>query len=316
MAPTRWPLVVGLLLGVVPAASAQVIVGPPPGIGFRYHGHRFSVAGFFPTGPAVPVYYPFYPPYYPPPAYGVIERHIVIQPTVVVAPPRLIPVPVPVPAPDLSGIDLDVEPPAKLFGNDPPPNVARRVELPVMPAPKKAEPPPKKPEPADDLAVPRAVPTEEAKRLIELGVREFRRRQYGTALLRFRQASAADPMNSRAYFLTAQAQLAFGQFKEAVRAIEEGLRFRPDWPTADFRPRAELYPQNENAWNEHRQRLAEAQQQRPKDADYLFLKAYLAWFDGQRPEAARWFRAARAWTTEPRWIDLFLKHAPAAVAAE
>jgi len=45
------------------------------------------------------------------------------------------------------------------------------------------------------------------------------------------------------------------------------------------------------------------------------LRAYVAWFDGRRAQAVEWFHAARPLAPDPRWIDLFLKHAPAPVLA-
>src|SRR5205823_3232280 len=118
---------------------------------------------------------------------------------------------------DLSGIDLDVESPDRLFppGTAPAarPEVARparpKDEAPNKPPvkPEPAAPPPMKP-PAEDLLQPRAGAAEEAGRLVELGIRAFRDQEYGVAAWRFRQASEVHPANARAFFLLGQAYLA------------------------------------------------------------------------------------------------------------
>ena len=190
------------------------------------------------------------------------------------------------------------------------------VKLPPEPAIKPVPPPePKKKAPVDDLLEPRPGAAEEARRLADLGLRAFRAGEYGLGLWRFRQASAVDPNYARAFFLLAQANLALGQFREAVLAIHDGLRLQPNWPAQDFRPRVDLYGDNLQDWLEHRRQLDDAVNRLPQDPALLFLRGYVAWFDGQRPLAVEWFQKARAATPAPRWselrwIDLFLKHVP------
>jgi hypothetical protein len=280
-----------------------------PGVGFQYSGGRLRIAGFVPLFPVVG------PPsstiVIGPPA-TVVERRVTVRP---VAPPVEY---------DLSGIDLDVESPDRLY----PPGTAplRPVRPEPVPDRKKPEPPVKQPPPPapapapnktpeDELFTPRAGAADEARRLTELGLRAFRAGEYGLALWRFRQASGVDPSNARAFFLMAQAFIAVGQYREAMPVLQDGLRLQPDWPTADFRPRAELYKDNPADWLEHRRRLEEAVQREPTEFAYLFLRAYVAWFDGQRPQATEWFLRARARTADPTWVDLFLKHAPVPVVA-
>jgi hypothetical protein len=293
--------------------------------GVQYNGGRVKVVGYVvgPAGMLMPA-----PGYVVP--YTIVERRIIVQPFVPSLPPRAA-----VPEYDLSGIDLDVESPDRLYppGAAPkakPPQLARppeaRLDMPkkldepakpaVKPEPPPPPPPPAKP-PIDDLLQPRAGAVEESQRLVDLGTRAFRAQQYGVAALRYRQATEMNPTNSRAFFLLGQAYVALGQLRDAVRSIQDGLRLRPDWPIRDFRPRTELYAEALEDWAEHRRRVDDAVKQQPQDSGYLFLRAYVAWFHGQRREAVEWFQQARPLAADPRWVDLFLVHVPgAAVAAQ
>src|ERR1043166_8520826 len=165
-----------LLFALVPALRAQVYL-PQGGIGVQYNGGRLKVSGYYSSGLVVPVspggvvlgppgylVSPYGAPYGVP--YGVMERRVIVQQF---APPpvqRYVP---PEP-PDVSGIDLDIESPDKLY----PPGsalakkpVARpaepKIEQPKKPAEELVKPPVVKPEPpappmkppADDLLTPR-----------------------------------------------------------------------------------------------------------------------------------------------------------------
>lgn len=154
---------------------------------------------------------------------------------------------------------------------------------------------------------PRDVPAEEAKRLLALGERAFRNEEYGLAELRFTQAYEIDRTLARAYFLAAQADIALGKYRTAVKLLQEGLRREPNWPNRDFRPRKELYAGHDADWKDHVARLARVHKDRPEDGDFLFLLGYLDWFDGRRADARDWFRLARMRMPEPFWADLFLK---------
>jgi Flp pilus assembly protein TadD len=160
------------------------------------------------------------------------------------------------------------------------------------------------------LLQPRAGAGPESRRLVDLGVLAFKAQQYGLAAWRFQQASVIDPTNARSFFLLAQAYVGVGQFRDAVWAVQEGLRLQPDWPVRDFRPRRDLYGIGKADWLEHVRRVDDAVTRQPDDSAYLFLRAYVAWFDGRRPQAAEWFHQARALVADPRWIDLFLLQAP------
>lgn len=291
---TRIRLLLAVLLGaaLVSEASAQIIVPTP--LGFQ----QFA-PGYFPS-------YGY--PYYPAPIYGVVERRVsvqVIAPTVVVRTRR--------PSYDLSGIDLDVESPDKIWGKKSelvkapgaaPKEIAKAAPVEEKKAPVIAANPGKPPAPPPPKLVP------EGQRMVDLGIAAFQEGDYNIAILRFRQAAATDPPGPRAVFLQAQAAIAVGKFHEAVELIQQELTRQPTWPTSAFRPKAELYG-NQEAWNAQRERLLAAQKLQPKNADFPFLLGYLSWFDGKRDVALDHFQQSRALMADPRWSDLFLKGAAA-----
>jgi tetratricopeptide (TPR) repeat protein len=287
MTRTRCTLAFLIALAVSAEAPAQFIIGVPSGIDFRYRSGGLRVRGFIPIGG----YYP-YPLYYPPPpVVGIVEQRVTVH---VMPPPTVI---VRSAAPDLSGIDLDVEPASKIWGEKPglakrpteKIGEAARIEL----APEKAKP---KPEP---------VP--EGRRLTELGIEAFQVGEYNVARRRFQQVADEAPMAARPLFLEAQALIAMGKYREAVEIIEQGLKRMPDWPTSGYRPKRELYDKDEGTWTSHRKQLEQAQRLHPKNADYAFLLGYLAWFDGERDPAVEHFRAARSLAPDAPWSELFLK---------
>ena len=94
---------------------------------------------------------------------------------------------------------------------------------------------------------------------------------------------------------------------EAVQLLHEGLLHLPKWPDSGYRPKVELYGNQDDVWKQHRDRLEGAQREQPKNADLLFLLGYLAWFDGERVTAVGYFQQSRALAAETRWADLFLK---------
>jgi hypothetical protein len=285
---TRIRLLIAILLGAMLAceASAQFI-GPPPPFGFMQ---------------VVPGYFPYYGNPYSP-VYGVVERRVsvqVIAPTVVVRSRR--------PSYDLSGIDLDVDSPDKIWGKKSelvkaPGAGAKEIAKPMPPEEKKAPViAPGKPPPAPPPV--KVIP--EGEQLIDMGIAAFQDGEYNIAILRFRQAAATEPPGPRAGFLQAQATIAVGKFHEAVELLKKELARDPNWPMSGFRPQAELYG-NADAWNIQRERLLAAQKMQRQDADFPFLLGYLSWFDGERDVALDHFQQSRALMADPRWSDLFLK---------
>jgi hypothetical protein len=288
MTRTRCTLAFLIALAVGAEAPAQFIIGVPSGIDFRYRSGGLRVRGFIPIGG----YYP-YPLYYGnyPPIMGVYEQRVTVH---VMRPPT---VNVRSAAPDLSGIDLDVEPASKIWGEKP--ALAKRPAEKIGEA-ARIEFAPEKPNPKPE-------PVPEGQRLTELGVEAFHAGEYNLALRRFRQVAEDAPLGARSLFLEGQALIAMGKYRDAVEIIEQGLKRMPDWPTSGFRPKRELYDKDEATWTAHRKQLAQAQRLHPKNADYMFLLGYIDWFDGEREAAIEQFRAARALAPDAQWSDLFLK---------
>jgi hypothetical protein len=339
----------GVLLGATLTceASAQFIapvIGIPAiaqsGIDFHLGGKHLRIDGFIPTGipygvivpvtptpfgfkQVAPAFLPFYygNPYYTP-LYGAIDQRVTVQvitPTVLVRPRR--------PSYDLSGIDLDVETPDKLWGSksavakEGAPKKGELVKAPVPPPKEiaKVAPPeekkapviaanPAKPPPAPPP--PKLAMVPQGQRLVGLGTAAFKDGDYNIAILRFRQAALSDPPAPRAVFLQAQAAIAIGKYHDAAELIQQELARQPNWPTSAFRPKADLYG-NPEAWNVQRERLLAAQKLQPKNADFPFLLGYLSWFDGERDVALDHFQQSRTLMPDPRWSDVFLKGAAA-----
>jgi hypothetical protein len=317
---SRWLTGIVALCGLAGEATAQFRVLPPaPPVARRdtfVHPRRgrVVVSGFFGDGFFGP------PVVYAPPGftYSVIEPRFSVQ---VYAPPPFVPPRFLGPPLDLSGVDLDVEAP----------RWARDAELPRRGVPAVVEPPrqpdrvakiepPKKenippaPPPVVAPAKPKLLqPAPEAKlvlgslQLSALGVAAFKDEDYGLAAQRFQQALDADAAAARPHFLLGQAYLALGKFREAVQIIGVGLAKDPTWPRSDFRPRVELY-MNEADWNRHLALLEQVQAGQPQNAGYLFLLAYVRWFDDDRATATRLFREVRPLVGDPGLVDLFLKN--------
>jgi Tetratricopeptide repeat len=318
-----------LVLAFSPEIFAQIYVAPAPilvpGPPLVFVPGGVTIIPRRPPGILIPVG----------PSFGTVTGQVVVR---VIGPaprPRTQEV-------DLSGVDLDVVGPEALQPGFKP-NVAKipqqpankklleRIELakqPEMPAkpqvmkepPKKELPPPAKiappPPPAKpaNLLEPRAEPLEESRRLTELGLIAFSGREYGLALRRFQQAAEAEQGQPRPYFLLAQTYLALGQYREAVAAIEKGMRRQPNWPLSGFQPRVDLYKGIEDDWFTHQKQLAEVVTLRPDRAVYLFLAAYQLWFDGQRDQAADLFAHAKILAPDNVFINEFLKVVPKVTA--
>ncbi len=317
----------------LPAAPAYSIRGP--GLAFQYTGRRLQVAGFV-GEPVITAYYNPYNPFGPPPILpvafgypGAMDTRIIVH---YVTPPVYV-------TPrlylggnrvddEIAGVDLDLVPAKKVqlarVGEPAPreakvnPQVAEAPRKPLRPEnPPRAripwpDPPRQKPK-APDLP-PQLDPAGEYARLVDLGAQAFQNQEYGLAALRFRQATEVDPALARAHFLLAQANLAIGKYLEAVQAIEAGVRRNPNWPRMAFQPRADLYKGQEADFDRHVKRLHQVLDKNAAKADFLFLAAYVAWFDGRKAEAVPLLQQARPLVVDTAAIDAFLRAAPGLVA--
>lgn len=345
MQKARWLSLLWLLLGGALESRAQGLLCPP-GVGFshftvrhhlglaplRYSSSRslFLWGTYGPAGVA---------PY---PVYGLPINRVTLfyyaaPPPVVVAPPRredldeedplLLP-PLPrqpaVPFPGLPGAVFPGAP-ASVFRPLRPEDRARAL-LPALPdppppreppapkrplAPRGSQPrlPPAEPPPLPRPPGPEADPKAENARLTALGKDAFAAREYGRAARRFRQASEVYPEESLAHFLLAQAEFSLGRYAEAVAAIRDGMRWRPDWPRVPFRA-VGPYGANAADFRGHLRDLEAALARYPNDAVLLFLLAYQMWFDGRQDEARPLFQRAAALGMDRQTIDRFLRARP------
>ncbi|HEV3262703.1 MAG TPA: hypothetical protein VG013_38060 [Gemmataceae bacterium] len=192
----------------------------------------------------------------------------------------------------------------------------KRAQEPMLPAP--AEPVPGKPAAPGKLPpapAPAELPKDPFARQIALAKQAFAARLYGLAERRFREAVRMDPDEALPHFLLAQAEFALGKYQQAVDAIHAGMRLRPDWPDADFRP-AELYAANADDFDEQRKRLEDALTENPRDPVLLFLLGYELWFDGRQKDALRYFQRAAAVAPDKTFINHFLKGKPKAAVVK
>lgn len=129
--------------------------------------------------------------------------------------------------------------------------------------------------------------------------------EYGRAADRFRAAAPTDPL---AYFLLAQAHTARGEYTEAVAAIRDGMRKRPDWPRSRFNI-AEVYGDRRQPLADHLTALRAAATARAVDPAARFLYGYHLWFAGERAAAAKVFRALSPLVRDNAAIERFLQEA-------
>ncbi len=349
---TRIRCVIAMLIAGVLSAEASAQFFPPPvvgmpvvlpnGIDFHYKRGGLRINGFIPTGgaaaavlPVIPgavgpgaffpaTYYPYAYPYfpygYPFPAMGAVDQRI----TVTVTQPALLIQGRTGLAPymedyDLSGIDLDVESAAKIWGKraavlgkaEANPQAKPELARVVPPAEKKLRVAAEVANMPQPPIVRKPAPALDGAQLVDSGSKAFRAGEFALALRNFRDAAELTPNLARAWFLQAHTTIAMGRLSDAVVQIEAGLKRNPHFHLNGFRPKTELYADQIPLWAEHLDMVKKAHRQNPKNADALFLLGYLAWYDGDREAAVGFFEQARPLVAETRFVDLFLK-SPAA----
>lgn len=152
---------------------------------------------------------------------------------------------------------------------------------------------------------PEAHPEDRSRREVEAGKAAFLAARPGEAAEHFRRAIQAVPHRAEAYFLLAQAEVARGRYRDAVKALDDGLRQRPDWPAANFRP-VELYGKQVADFVHDLSQLERAVQRSPDEPGLRFLLGYQWWFTGRRAEARSQFQRAAELAVDPKPIRLFL----------
>ncbi|GIW80843.1 MAG: hypothetical protein KatS3mg105_2650 [Gemmatales bacterium] len=289
-----------------------------PGYGYRA---GFTVTGrnfVFSVGRsyyAAPIYVPYYRSvtvvYSPPPI--VVTPPIIIN-QIVEAPPADVPID------DNGDRFIRIEPkrgkpeealrplPGEKAGDFRPlrPEERERAKDEIPPGPQ--NPMPRKAEPEIPLE-PADNPRDEHARLIALGKQAFRQRQYGLAERRFERATQVLPRQAMGWFLLAEARFARSQYREALAAIETGMKLRAEWPLVAFQPR-QYYGDNANDFEQYLRKLRGLIESRPNDPVLLFLYAYELWFDGRKQEARRFFQQAEKLADEKTYIQRFLRALP------
>lgn len=174
--------------------------------------------------------------------------------------------------------------------------------------PKPQPAPPAAPEPMPPLPIERVDtnPLVEQARQLALGKEAFSQRAFGLAAQHFRQATFAAPQDPQGFFALAEALAALGKYRDAVRAIHDGMRLRPDWPTQPFQP-VEYFQGIPADYAEMLRTLEELLTSRRDDAVLLFLYAYHLWFDGRKDEARVLFLRAAAVVPDRSDCDRFLQ---------
>lgn len=144
-----------------------------------------------------------------------------------------------------------------------------------------------------------------ARQEVEKGKQALAQAAPGRAAEHFRRATQLEPERAEAHLLLGQAEMSRGRYRDAVLALREGLRLKPDWPAADFRP-IQLYGAHAADFRLDLEQLERAVQRNPDDPGLRFLLGYQWWFSGRRAEARIEFRRAAEQAVDADVIRRFL----------
>jgi tetratricopeptide (TPR) repeat protein len=136
-----------------------------------------------------------------------------------------------------------------------------------------------------------------AGRFITFGDAQFAKRNFVEANNRYRTAARTAPQLADAWFRQGLALAAMGRFPQAADAIKHGLRIDPDWPNSDFTLDTlfEKTKPDQKAKESVLDALVAAANDKPHDADVLFMTGVFFHFDGQAKRAKTYFDRARQW---------------------
>jgi predicted Zn-dependent protease len=148
-------------------------------------------------------------------------------------------------------------------------------------------------------------PRVEYERMLTEARRAFANGEYGRAAESLRRATALDGERADGQLLYGQAAIALGKLADAAAAIHAGVRRDPNWPAKGL-PLREVYGARKADFDHHRRLADEVAAAFPGDAAFQFVRAYIAWFDGDREAARRIFSEIRAHVSDPAVIDRFL----------
>ena len=131
-----------------------------------------------------------------------------------------------------------------------------------------------------------------AGKFIQYGDALFVKQKYNSALERYREATTIAPDLAEPYFRQVFALMGLGQYESARKALERGLRIRPNWPDANFELATLYGPKGHLAKTSHRETLASAIEQNPQSADLLLLMGVMLYCDGDRDQSQLFFDRA------------------------
>jgi tetratricopeptide (TPR) repeat protein len=170
-------------------------------------------------------------------------------------------------------------------------------------------------DPAEPAGQPNAThPEQKAKagRFLAFGDTNFASQKYLAALERYKTAAQMAPDMGEPYFRQGHAQVALGQFANAIKAFRRGLRLEGDWAASPFRL-DQLYRGDKATKTRHLENLATTVEANPFSADLMALLGLELYFDGQQDRAMPFLeRASQLGGNEDRLLDDFLpRPAPA-----
>ena len=151
-----------------------------------------------------------------------------------------------------------------------------------------------------------------AGKFLQSGDVQFAKQKFHQALERYREGSLAAPDLAECFFRQAFAQVAMGQYEAAAKAIQRGLRLKPDWADGQF-SLVSLYGAEQHLIKfSHREVLAQAIEQNPQDANLHLLMGAMLYFDGEQQRSRLFFeQAAQLGANDAHLLDGFLAPAPA-----
>lgn len=150
-----------------------------------------------------------------------------------------------------------------------------------------------------------------AGKFIQYGDAQFVKQKYNSALERYRDAASAAPDLAEVYFRQAFALVGSNQYESAKKALDRGLRTRPNWPDTNFDLSTLYGPKGHLAKTSHREALASAIEQNPQSADLLVLMGVMLYCDGERERSRLFFdRAIDLGANENHLFDRFIAPRP------
>ena len=138
------------------------------------------------------------------------------------------------------------------------------------------------------------------------------KQKYNSALERYRDAATTAPDLAESYFRQAFALLGSSQYESAKKALDRGLRVRPNWPDANFELATLYGPKGHLAKTSHRESLATAIEQNPQSADLHLLMGVMLFCDGERERSQLFFdQAIELGANAEHLYDRFIAPRPA-----